>query len=268
MKTRNTRELTGRDDLKLAILIYALPGTGKTDWATDAPNPGVCACETGQGSGLLTAAQKGIDFVEPETFNDVNDFCSGKFFKDKESIVVDSWTEVVKRYVKQETLKIPRARGESDKRKMGIPELDDYMVMGEITRQLLYKLLTNFPDKHIIVTATEKYDKAGPDDPPGTESLIGPDLPGQMFLAAPAMFDFVLRMKTRPVLRDPKDAKSRYSQRYLITQPQSGVIAKCRANNLGRPLLDQEETVDKDTGQGSFNYILAKMVEGYKTVGQ
>lgn len=267
MKTRNTRELTGRDDLKLAILIYALPGTGKTDWATDAPNPGVCACETGQGSGLLTAAQKGIDFVEPENFNDVNAFCSGKFFQDKETIVVDSWTEVVRRYVKDEALKIPRAKGESEKRRMGIPELDDYGSMGELTRKLLYKLLTNFPDKHIIVTATEKYDKAGPDDPPGTESLIGPDLPGQMFLAAPAMFDFVLRMKTRPVLKDPKDAKSRYSQRYLITQPMGGIVAKCRANSNGVPLLDMEEVVDKATGQGSFNYILDKMVKGYGQVG-
>lgn len=266
LQIRNTKDLVSGTNLRLAVLIYGLPGVGKTDWATDSPSPGVLACETGHGSGQLTSADKGVDFVEPDNFQDIVDFCAGKYFKDKQSLVVDSWSEVVKRYVKAAALQIPRARGESDKRKQGIPELDDYMVMGELTRKLLLNLLNNFPDKHIIVTATEKYDKAGPDDPPGTESLIGPDLPGQMFLGAPAMFDFVLRMRTRPALRDPKDAKTRYNQRYFITQPTGGIVAKCRANKGGKSLLDMEEVVDKETGQGSFNYILEKVMGGYSGI--
>ena len=270
MQIRNTKELVSGSNLRLAVLIYSLPGVGKTDWATDAPNPGILACETGHGNGQLTSADKGVDFVEPSSFQDIVDFCSGKYFKDKQSLVVDSWSEVVKRYVKAMALQIPRAKGESEKRKQGIPELDDYMVMGELTRKLLLTLLTNNPDKHIIVTATEKYDKAGPDDPPGTESLIGPDLPGQMFLGAPAMFDFVLRMRTRPALRDPKDAKSKYNERYFVTQPTGGIVAKCRANKGGRTLLDLEEVVERKATptdidyKGSFNYLLHKVKEGYE----
>jgi hypothetical protein len=263
LKVRNTSEL-GNGNMRLAVLVYSLPGVGKTDWVTGAPNPGILACETGHGSGQLTAADKNVDFVEPENFQDVVDFCSGKYFKDKQSLVVDSWSEVVRRHVKAAALQIPRARGGSDKRSQGIPELDDYQVMGELTRKLLLTLLTVNPDKHILVTATEKYDRVGPDDAPGTESMIGPDLPGQMFLGAPAMFDFVLRMRTRPALRDPKDAKTRYAQRYFITQPEGGLIAKCRANKKGKSMLDREEIIDLGTGAGSFNYLLKKVVEGYE----
>jgi len=198
----------------------------------------------------------------------VEEFCSGEIFKDKDSLIVDSWTEVVRKHIKAAALQIPRARGESDKRKQGIPELDDYQVMGELSRRLLVRLFDSAPDKHIIVTALEKYDKAGPDDPPGTESLIGPDLPGQMFLGAPAMFDFVLRMRTRTALRNPADAKSKYSQRFLVTQPEGGVVAKCRANSSSKALLDREEIFEpvegKPTeGRGTFNMLLEKIKAGY-----
>jgi hypothetical protein len=170
---------------------------------------------------------------------------------------------MAKTLVKDAALKIPRRGGESEKRKLGIPELDDYGSIGEMTRHIINLLIEANPTKHIIVSATEKYDRPNENDPPGTESLIGPDLAGQMFLGAPAMFDFVLRLRTRPKLRNPVDAKTRYSERYFITGAESGVIAKCRSNANGLSLLDREEIFDLATGQGSFEYLRVKILRGY-----
>jgi hypothetical protein len=171
---------------------------------------------------------------------------------------------MAKTFVKDAALAIPRKAGESPKRKLGIPELDDYGSIGEMTRKLINILCQANPTKHIIVTATEKYDRPNENDPPGTESLIGPDLAGQMFLGAPAMFDFVLRLRTRPKLRNPADAKTRYNERYFLTTQESGVIAKCRSNSRGSALLDREEIFDLTTGAGTFEYILNKILKGYE----
>jgi len=248
------------------LLLYGLPGSGKTQWIGTCPpeETGIAACETGVGKGLLTIADLGFECCEPENLNELEKFCRGDVFPSKRILVLDSLSSMAKTFVKDAALAIPRKQGESPKRKLGIPELDDYGSIGEMTRKLINILCQANPTKHIIVTATEKYDRPNENDPPGTESLIGPDLAGQMFLGAPAMFDFVLRLRTRPKLRNPSDAKSRYNERYFLTTQESGVIAKCRSNSKGVPLLDREEIFDLTTGQGSFPYILDKILKGYE----
>lgn len=269
MKVSNTAELLDPKVFRFVGLIYSLPGCGKTTWLGTCPSTDleVAACETGHGGGLLSIADKKVDFCIPETLDDLVTFCKTPIFKNKTIKGLDSITAMARTFIKDAALRIPRAKGESDKRKMGIPELDDYGSIGELTRKVIQLLITANPDKHVIVTALEKYDKPNENDPPGTESLIGPDLAGQLFLAAPAMFDFVLRMRTRSKLRDPKDAKSRYSERFFMTQQEQGVIAKCRAVH-GKPLLDREEVFDQETGQGSFPYLLDKIVKGYEGLGE
>lgn len=148
-------------------------------------------------------------------------------------------------------------------RRFGVPDLKDYGTIAEMVRRILIVLIQANPTKHIIVTAHEKYDRPGENDPPGTESLVGPELSGQLFTAAPSMFDFVLRLRTRSLLRNPADAKSRYSQRYFQTNQQSGVIAKCRAQVAKKPLLDPEEVFDMDAGTGTFPALLQKIIAGY-----
>lgn len=263
---KNTRDLIAPGKFRLVALVYALPGTGKSAWAATAPNPGIAACETGQGNGLLTVAGKGLDYVTPSSFAEYEAICNGNIFKDKDSVVFDSLSEMYRTFIKDYALKIPRTRGESEKRRLGIPELDDYGTMGEVLRRTIRKLIDAHPEQHVIVTATEKYDRADPEQGQA-ESLIGPDLPGAMMLASTAMFDFVLRMRVRPALRIPNDAKSRYMQRYLITQPDgSGSVVKCRGNQpdgKGIPLLDKEEPVDLTTGAGTVPYIIEKILKGY-----
>ena len=260
MEIKNTKDLMDPDKLKLKVLVYSLAGTGKSDWASDSLDPGIVACETGQGSGLQTIAQKGLDYVEPRTIADFEAVCRGQIFADKQTIVLDSLTEMNKTFIKDAALAIPRARGNSAKRQSGVPELDDYGTMAEITRRLLRRLLEL--DKHIVVTATLKVDM--PDMETGKGSMtIGPDLPGQLFRGCPAMFDAVFCMKTRSLLRDPKDAKTRYSERYFVTQPTNVIIAKSRFSANGTPFLAPEVTVDPKTGAGSFTEILAQIKAGY-----
>jgi hypothetical protein len=86
-----------------------------------------------------------------------------------------------------------------------------------------------------------------------------------MFTGSAAMFDTVMCLKLRSKLRDPKDAKSRYTERYFVTAGDGkGLIAKCRCVIDGAPpLLDTEEIFDPATGTGTFPVLLKKVTERY-----
>lgn len=267
IQVRNTKDYLSPETFRFVGLIYGLPGTGKTSWLGTIPpeDIGIAACETGLGNGLLSIADKGVDHIVVESLSDLEAFCKGQVFPKKKVLALDSISAMAKTFIKDAALKIPRAKGNSDKRQLGIPELDDYGSIAEMTRKAIVLLVNANPDKHVVCTATEKYDRPNENDAPGTESLIGPELAGQMFLGAPAMFDFVLRLRTRPKLRNPQDAKTRYSERYFLTQQESGVVAKSRSNAGNKSILDREEIFDIESGQGSFPYLIKKIVDGYKT---
>lgn len=262
LTVRNSRELISPDKFKWKALIYGLSGMGKTEWATDAPNPGVAACESGEGNGLLTAARKGLDFVEPESYKEFEMFCGGHVFKDKESLVMDSLSAATQRFVKEEALRIPRSKGDSMKRSIGIPELDDYGAMGELMRRCVNKLID--VDKHIVCTALLKTKEPDPESGQG-QFIIGPDLPGAMMLGSVAMFDTVMCLKSRAKLRDPKDPKSRYVERFFVTASDgNGLIAKCRSIvEGGKPLLPNDIIWDMNTGAGSFPFMLGLIKDAY-----
>lgn len=254
LQIRNSKELINPGKFYWKVLLIGNPGVGKTEWMGTCPNIGIAAGDTGQGRGILTIASKGVEFVEPSNLPELESFCGGQVFKDKQALGLDGLSNVARSIIKDAALAL--RIGGTTKRQQGIPELDDYGAIAEMTRRLLAKLLDQ--PKHIIVTATEKYL-----DPP--ENLIIPDLPGSMALGSTAMFDTILRLKTRQVLRDPKDPKSRYVERYFITQPDGqGTIAKCRNTITGKQLLDPEEIFDLSDGRGTFGYLLEKILNGYK----
>jgi hypothetical protein len=265
---KNSRELLTPENLKLKILVVAPPGFGKTTFAGTAPNPGFAACETGQGSGILPIARMGIDYFEPDTYTELVEFCRGKVFPTKETYVADSATDMVPRFIKAEALTVSRGRGNSDKRAKGVPELDDFMVMGELLRQSLVMLIGQ--PKHIVVTAKLRgYQPAviDPDNPKNNraEKMGGPDLPGQMSVASTGMFDIVLLGKSKTVLDNPADAKSKRVVRYWQTYPTEQYIAKCRlVSEPGISLLDAEEIWDPQKGLGTFPYIFEKAIRKLK----
>lgn len=259
LEIRNTSALVQPQKLRLKVLLVGRPGVGKTSWASTAPNPGIAACETGHGDGLLSIASKGLAYVCPSTLGDFEAICTGGVFKDKDTIVLDSLSAMVKTFIREYAVAMPRRGMDSPKRKAGVPELDDYMVIAEVTRRLLAALLDL--DKNIIVTALEKIEK----DENGAITGVGPDLPGQLFLGAPAMFDTALYLKTRSKLRQPGVATSRYTEHYLISTNDGVHVAKDRNNIGGKSILAAEEVFDITTGQGDFNFIYNKILAGYSS---
>lgn len=176
-------------------------------------------------------------------------------------MVIDNLSTLARTLIKDAALEIP-LNGQPS-RKLGVPDLKDYGTIAELTRRLLLALINCNPDKHILVLAHERFDKVNDNDPPGTESMIGPDLAGQLFLAAPSLFDFVFRLRLRSLLKNPADPKTRYLQRYLQCAPAPGVMAKCRAHVKGKQVLDAEEIIDLETGQGTFPFLLEKIKAAY-----
>ena len=206
---------------------------------------------------MLSVASKNLAYVCPSTLGDFESICTGAIFKDKDTIVLDSLSAMVKTFIREYAISMPRRGVDSPKRKAGVPELDDYMVIAEVTRRLLSALLDL--DKNIIVTALEKSEK----DENGAVTGIGPDLPGQLFLGAPALFDAAFYLKTRSKLRKLGDPLSRYTEHYLVTTNDGLHVGKNRANVNGVPPLAPEEVFDIQTGQGDFNYVYSKILAGY-----
>jgi hypothetical protein len=241
-----------------------MPGVGKTSWVGSCPpeDTGIAACDLGTGSGLLPICERPFEYIEPANLSDLEKFVKGEVFPTKKILVLDNLSTMAKTLVKDAALAIPMSGMES-RSKYGVAEKRDYMVMMEIVRKTLVVLINANPDKHILVMAHEKFDRPSDNDAPGTESLVGPDLAGQLFLAAPSLFDFVLRLRVRSLLKNPADAKSRYLQRYFQCAPVPGVIAKCRAHVKGKQVLDAEEIVDFATGQGTFPALLTKISAAY-----
>lgn len=209
---------------------------------------------------MLSIASKGLPYVCPSTLGDFEAICTGGVFKDCETIVLDSLSAMVKTFIREYAVAMPRRGPDTPKRKAGVPELDDYMVIAEVTRRLLSALLDL--DKNIIVTALEKSEK----DENGAVTGIGPDLPGQLFLGAPALFDAAFYLKTRAKLRTPGLATSRYIEHYLVTSNDGTHIGKNRNNLAGKAILDPEEVFDIQTGAGSFTAIRDKILAGYQTL--
>ena len=262
IQIQNTRDLTKTEGFRAKILVVARSRAGKTTFAATAPNPGVAACETGHGAGLLSIASKGVDYFVPTSLEDLDALASGHIFKDKDTIVLDSLSAMARTIIKDFAIHIPRRGATSPKREQGVPELDDYGVMAEITRRILDAII-DLP-KHVVVTALERTEK----DAEGTPTACGPDLPGQMFLAAPAMFDTVLYLKVRKAFRDPRDPKSVFYERYFITQPDGYHIGGDRNNLSGKNILQREEVFDPERNRGTFEDIFKKLTTAYAGLKQ
>lgn len=266
LKLNNTRNLVSPENFRLKMLIFGFPGVGKTTFEATANNPEkgrkllLGVSETGHGRGLLSIAQSGVDFCELNGYNDFEEFVSSPF-PQYQVRGLDSLSWANKSFIKDKALSMPRAKGESQKRALGVPELDDFGTMGELTRKLVQRMIDQ--PQHVVVTAGLRVDR--PDADNGGETLVGPDLPGQMFLGSTAMFDLVLCLRTRSVLRDPRDAKSRYTERYFLTENTGGILAKNRlsVSDKGLSFLPSEVVFDQEKGTGTFDWFLDEAIKAY-----
>ena len=265
LNVKSSKDLVTSGSFKLKALLVGVPGVGKTTFCATAPNPGFVACETGHGSGLLPIAQNNVAYVEPASYAELEAICTGQLFKDKDTIVIDSFTEACSTFIKDEALTVPRKFGSSEKRAMGVPELDDYQVMGELARRLL-RQLTRL-DKHVLVTTLLRtYQPANPKEG-RAERIGGPDLPGAMSLASAAMFDHVLWLKVRPATKPGPDGKPiRITQRYFQTVGSDQYVAKSRSSDNKQQILPPEIVFDPATGEGCFNDLFEKISSAYAAI--
>lgn len=261
LQIRNTKQLIDPSQFKLKTLIVAPPGFGKTTWAAGAPNPAFAACETGHGAGLLPIANKGFDYVIPTTYPELEQVSSGQIFKSQDTIVVDGFSEFCRTIVKDYALTVPRKFGDTQKRAMGVPELDDYNTMGELGRKFLRTLLQL--DKHIVVTALYAPYQS-PDPKEGKDERIGgPDLPGSLRLGVCAMFDHVFMLKVEPVLITKDGKPFRTVRRVLVTVGSDKFIAKSRSSIDDSQILPPEIVFDPQANTGTFADVHKRIVDFY-----
>ena len=264
LEIKNSRELIHPDKFKLKMLLIAPTGFGKTEFLGSVPNIGIASCETGDGGGALTIAQLGKDYCEPRTYAELEAVCSGNIFKTHTALGLDSLSAMVRTFVKEAALQLPHVGGNAPRRNRGIPDLGDYGVMAELTRQLLQKSL--YLDKHVIVTALLKPQMPDPETGRG-EFVIGPDLPGQMFLGAPAMFDIVLVGITQDKLVEEAGKRVKVTERYWLTASDGIRLAKSRLKGPGNtPMFAQRELFDLKSGAGLFPSFYEKVRTAYKEI--
>lgn len=264
---KNTRDLRN-EKFRLKMLVYSIGGVGKTKFCGTAKNAVVAPCETGHGKGLLTLAddtkQNDVDYADIKTYGDLEQFCSGTGLDAYDTLIVDGMSYFTDTIIKDHALSVPRQRGNTPKRQMGVAELDDYQVMAELERRLLARILSL--DKNVIVTCLQDYyQPASGGDNPKPEKIGGPDLPGMMRLGAVAMFDVVLRLFLKSSLKDPKDAHSRYNARIWQTEATEQYLAKSRLRNGSTNIFPAEVPFDLEKGIGTFEWFLAEAKRGMES---
>jgi|WetSurMetagenome_2_1015567.scaffolds.fasta_scaffold52466_3 hypothetical protein len=227
---RNTATLV-TPDTRMCVLCYAPSGFGKTTLGATLDKLTkefmqkptlIVAVEAGEGGGTSSIQEFGVDFVMPADLNDVEKILAALATDTTYGgVVMDSSTELVKRFIQPYALKFP-SREKVPTRTAGVPERSDYQTMGEKARQIFNRLinLTTVADprvrKHLLVTALEQ-DKT---DERGALTSIQPALPGAMAGTATAMFQTVLGISIKPkVIPDPDNPgkTKRINERVLIS---------------------------------------------------
>lgn len=222
VEIQNTRTLVG-PDTRLCTLIYAPSKFGKTELASGLDDVTrkyrgkptlTIAVEVAEGGGTMTVARKGIDYVTPANWSDMeaiiaelgtNDYYGG--------LIVDNLSDYIVRIVRPYALKFPPKENAVGAREHGVPGRSDYQVMAECARQQLNKLMNlsnkNTPDKYrkdIIMTALEK-DK---NDEQGNLESIKPALPGALADVVTAMFNSVVSIKIKQkIVKDAESGQTR-----------------------------------------------------------
>ena len=168
IKVTSTADNVG-PNTRMAALIWSASGRGKTTLAGSLHamtqkymgKPTLfCAVESGEGGGTICLKDLNIPLWIPKDLNEVKQGIAA-LRNDKEfgGFVLDSATELYKAFIKPVALKYP-CREKSPMvvgpRNEGVPAESDYMIMGELARQVIQEVvnltaLEPERSKHVIV---------------------------------------------------------------------------------------------------------------------
>ncbi len=268
MKFTNTSQIIS-PDTKLAMLIWAASGKGKTKLAGSLNKlttkfngkPSLyIAVESGEGGGAATLRKTKQPLFVPNSMEELDKVLAAlRMDQTFGGVVLDSATEVVKKFVKTKALAYPgRDKGpvQSQLRIAGVPGRSDYQVMGELTRQIFQSLLNMSAmedpryKKHVIVTATDKTIE----NDLGVKTFIGPDLPGAMAGTAAAMFQIAATIELKTSVVNGQ----RITNRFLITNPTGVEALKDRFD-----IFPKDGTQLKSSDEDSVGLDLCDMWEKY-----
>lgn len=200
----------------LKILVYGMPGVGKTVFTATAPKPLIIDIENGAHSINNHPELKDAQALEFKSIFQVEQLI--KYLGDRapqlddfETVVVDSFSELQKRDLDE----IVRAEAAKDSaRNKYLPIGPDYNVNTEHMRQIASALRDL--DRHIIVTCHVKEEK---DDNTG-RLLVRPNLTPKLAGTLAGIFDVVGYMSMQDQTRT------------LQVHPTNTVTAKTRIGNL------------------------------------
>jgi len=214
---KNTRNAINADT-RLCALCYAPPKRGKTTLGATLDKMTkrfrnkptlVIAVEAADGGGTSSIQEWGVDFVQPESYQQLTALAAALATDTKYGgVVLDNATDLVKRVIQPYSMTFP-SREKIATRGAGVPERSDYQTMGEVLRNVCNNFinLTKHPNpairKDFLMLALEREKSDG-------ESItaIQPDLPGAMSQTASAMFELVCTLAVRRVVKpDPENPK-------------------------------------------------------------
>jgi len=207
---------------KLKVMIYGEPGVGKTTFASSSPNPLIIDVERGS---RTLVGKENVDVLEYVSIEQVEATIKylkddSPAFKDYDTIVFDSLSEMQRRLLDQQLGKASKALGSQLYKA-------DWDIWGENT-QRLRSLMSAFRDidKNLIVTAQAKQDQDA------TTNIMSwrPDLTPKLAATVAGLFDVVGYLRI--------DSKG---ERILQVQPSKTVLAKTRVSlpkEIANPVWD------------------------------
>ena len=262
IKIGSTAENVG-SNTRMAALIWSASGRGKTTLAGSLHamtqkymgKPTLfCAVESGEGGGTICLKDLNIPLWIPKDLNEVKQGIAA-LRNDKEfgGFVLDSATELYKAFIKPVALKYPcreRAEVVTGPRREGVPAESDYMIMGELARQVIQEvvnLTALAPEfsKHVIVTALDKMRESRGE--PKEIIFWGPNLPGQMGTDSAGMFQQVGTIEIKAQVIGGK----REAIRYYTTFSTDAKTLKDRYNVLPHEVRLKRNAQD---GEG-FDFV-------------
>lgn len=235
------------ENLKIKMLLYGVPGAGKTTMAltaNDHPDLSPALLLNFEGGWLSVVGRGDVDVIDIASMDDlervfwyfVQDHESVRHFK---TVIVDSGSELyqkaLREVVDQNMLRRPNRKGDEDDF-----ELEDYGKAGNIT----FRMFSAFRDlpRHVIVTSHAKFiypagaDQSNPNLQPRE---VRPSFSSTLSNRLTGVFDFVhfLYAADEEVKIDD-DTTQIIPHRYLLTRSMGAYQAKTRGPSFATALGD------------------------------